>query len=176
MRIIWRDKTHNRILRSSNKVTDMSAILFSYSYKYCKVESSFTKKAEEMLPVPHTCTVCLCLLCTGILEKTTAEPWLVGESEQLSPAFFLIPCVSPAECLWLIQAGRICAQLQQHWVCTAACHWIAWLLASRHSSIRSSRVWNRKLRQVEAVANNLWGRACWPRTRFRVWSPPPLPM
>ena len=77
MRIIWRDKTHNRILRSSNKVTDMPAILFSNSYKYCKIESSFTKKAEEMLPVPHTCTVCLCLLCTGILEKTTAEPWLV---------------------------------------------------------------------------------------------------
>ena len=93
----------------------MSAILFSNSYKYCKVESSFTKKAEEMLPVPHTCTVCLWLLCTGILEKTTAEPWLVGESEQLYSAFFLIPCVCPAECLWSIQAGRICAQLQQHW-------------------------------------------------------------
>ena len=83
---IWgykRDKTHNRRLRSSNKVTDMSAILLSDFYKYGKVESSFTKKAEEMLPVPHTCTVCLCLLCTGILENSTAEPWLRGESEQL---------------------------------------------------------------------------------------------
>ena len=94
MRIIWRDKTHNRRLRSSYKVTDMFAILSSDSYKYCKAELSFTKKAEEMLPVPHTCTVCLCLLCTGILEKTTAELWLVGESvQQLYSTFFLIPCV-----------------------------------------------------------------------------------
>ena len=119
-------------------------------------------------------------LSVSSMHRNTGEDnsWAVagGRIWAIESCVLLDPMCVPCRVSLIIQAGRICAQLQQHWVCTAACHWIAWLLASRHSSIRRSRVWNRKLRQVEAVANNLWGRACWPRTRFRVWSPPPLPM
>ena len=117
-----------------------------------------------MLPVPYTCTVCV-----SSMHRNTGEDnsWAVAGGRIWAPIVscvlldpMCVPCrVSLINSSW----KNLCAAataLSVHCClslnCMAAC-----FSPQQHPQQQSVK------QKASAVANNLWGRARWPRTRFR---------